>query len=49
MRRVYEDCRCNVSSNSCLLVSREIGKNDCVIVDALEAMAHVMGQANAAL
>lgn len=44
MRRVYEHFQYNVSSNSYLQVFREMdGRNDRVIVDALEAMANVMG------
>lgn len=50
MRRVYDHCRYNVYSNGCLLVSIEMdGRNDRVITNALEAMAHVMGQENQAL
>lgn len=50
MRHGYKQCRCNVSSNGYLLVCREMtGRNDRAIVDALEAMTHMMGQASQAL
>lgn len=47
---MFEHCRYNVSSNSYLLIYREMaGRNGCDIVEALQAMAQVMGHAQQAL
>lgn len=45
VRKVFEHWRYNVSSNSCLLIYRRmVGRNDRAIVEALQAMTHVIGQ-----
>lgn len=44
MTSLVKLCQHIVSSNSYLLEYRDMaGRNDCAIVDALEALAHAMG------
>lgn len=46
VRRVFEDCRYNVSSNSYMLILRGMaGRNDYDIPEALQAITQVIGQA----